>query len=82
MKYIEVDSIEDANYWMAGENEKNIKSSFTVGKLYKLELKIQGIINTWGQNIIENEYWVIDDNGRECSPFPIHNGKFVKVVSE
>lgn len=76
MKYIEVNSIEEASHWMSLENNK----VFTFGKLYKLKLRIRYIINTWGENIKEEEYWIKDNNDKWCTPFSGHNGIFVKVL--
>lgn len=81
MKYIEVKNIEKATHWVVEEGNKYyIQGAFTIGKLYKLKIRSKGIINTWNDNIIENEYWIKDDNEQWCQPFSLHNGKFVKVL--
>lgn len=76
MKYIEVNSIEEATHWMALETDK----AFTFGKLYKLELRSIVTLNFLGKNIVDEDYWIKNDLNEWHQPFALHNGKFVKVL--
>lgn len=78
------DDIEKATHWIAFEDNKwdFLKNKVTAGRIYKLELLKEKLINYWGNEIEDEDYFIKDDEGRYGMHYMIHKGVLVNMETK
>ena len=74
------DRIEEAGYWIAEEDGRRefLKDRVTPGRKYKLVLLKEKMISANGEKIVDEDYFIKDDQGQWGMHYMVHKGYFIK----
>ena len=76
------DKIEEAAYWIAEEDGRRerefLRDRVTPGKKYKLVLLKEKMIGINGEKIVDEDYFIKDDQGQWGMHYMVHKGYFIK----
>lgn len=82
--YEVIENIEDAGYWIAYPDDRPerafLKELITPYKIYKLEILKEKIIDVYGEEVEDEEYFFKDNSGQYCMDYMIHKGDFLRKI--